>query len=43
MLRLNNGMESWQEVTPVLRLHALYAVLQVDNGGSREGSERTTA
>jgi hypothetical protein len=26
-----------QEVTPVLRLHALYAVLQVDNGGSREG------
>jgi len=25
-----------QEVTPVLRLHALYAVLQVDKGRSRE-------
>ena len=28
-----------QEVTPVLRLHAVYAVLQVDNGGSREGEQ----
>ena len=52
--KLGRGLTGWappstmewslsQEVTPVLRLHAMYAVLQVDHGGSRKGSERTTA